>query len=133
MFLGIAKAVQACHDDLLIAMEHSADISVAEFLLQKPIHLGIVNRIATMSATEYGEIRANLLHKDVLPMHLLRCKLAFFGVGKFDPKSALWVRNTMFQGAPLVTDLDHEFHDDWYFPIAPVLGPEDGREKQAHV
>ena len=122
MFLGIAKAVQACHDDLLTVMEQSYDISVAEFLLQKPIHLGIVNRIATMSQTQYGEIRANLLHKDVLPMHLLRCKLAFFGVSKFDPKSALWVRNTMFQGAPVVSDLSQEFSDDWYFPVAPVLG-----------
>ncbi|MDE0955061.1 MAG: hypothetical protein OSA07_01205 [Pseudomonadales bacterium] len=124
MFLGIAKAVQACHDDLLMVMDHTRDASVAEFLLQKPKHLGIVNRIATMSQTQYGEIRANLLHKDVLPMHLLRCKLAFFGVGKFDPKSALWVRNTMFQGAPVVSDLTHEFNDDWYFPVAPTLSRE---------
>ena len=124
MFLGIAKAVQACHDDLLVVMEQSDDVSVAEFLLQKPVHLGIVNRIATMAQTQYGEIRANLLHKDVLPMHLLRCKLAFFGVSKFDPKSALWVRNTMFQGAPVVSDLSLEFNDDWYFPVAPILGSE---------
>jgi hypothetical protein len=103
-------------------MQQSHDVSVAEFLLQKPIHLGIVNRIATMAQTQYGEIRANLLHKDVLPMHLLRCKLAFFGVSKFDPKSALWVRNTMFQGAPVVGDLKHEFNDDWYFPVAPIIG-----------
>jgi hypothetical protein len=124
MFLGIAKAVQACHDDLLVFMEQLENASVAEFLLQKPVHLGIVNRIATMAQTQYGEIRANLLHKDVLPMHLLRCKLAFFGVSKFDPKSALWVRNTMFQGAPVVKDLNHEFNDDWYFPVAPMLGSE---------
>jgi hypothetical protein len=122
MYLGIARAVQACHDDLLTVMEQSYDVSVAEFLLQKPIHLAIVNRIATMAQTQYGEIRANLLHKEVLPMHLLRCKLAFFGVSKFDPKSALWVRNTMFQGAPVVSDLGSEFNDDWYFPVAPVLG-----------
>jgi hypothetical protein len=125
MFLGIAKAVQACHDDLLAVMEQSYDVSVAEFLLQKPMHLAIVNRIATMAQTQYGEIRANLLHKEVLPMHLLRCKLAFFGVSKFDPKSALWVRNTMFQGAPVVSDLGNEFKDDWYFPVAPVLGIKD--------
>lgn len=129
MFLGIAKAVQTCHDDLIVMIERSPDASVAEFLLQKPMHLGIINRIATMAQTQFGEIRANLLHKDVLPMHLLRCKLAFFGVSKFDPKSALWVRNTMFQGAPVVSDLSHEFNDDWYFPVAPVLVS----KKQANV
>lgn len=129
MFLGIAKAVQTCHDDLIVMIERSPDASVAEFLLQKPMHLGIINRIATMAQTQFGEIRANLLHKDVLPMHLLRCKLAFFGVSKFDPKSALWVRNTMFQGAPVVNDLSHEFNDDWYFPVAPVLVS----KKQANV
>ena len=121
MFLGIAKAVQECHNDLLALIEQSPYASVAEFLLHKPAHLGIVSRIATMAQTQYGEIRANLLHKGVLPMHLLRCKLAFFGVSKFDPKSALWVRNTMFQGAPVVADLKAEFNDDWYFPVAPVL------------
>ena len=42
--------------------------------------IGIVRRIQTMAATRYGEIRANLLDRDVLPMHLLRCKLSFFGV-----------------------------------------------------
>ena len=129
MFLGIAKAVQACHDDLLVTMEQSPDASVAEFLLTNPTHLGIVNRISTMAQTQFGEIRANLLHKDVLPMHLLRCKLAFFGVSKFDPKSTLWVRNTMFQGAPVVADLGHEFNEDWYFPVAPVLG----EKQQANV
>jgi hypothetical protein len=46
--------------------------------------------------------------------------LSFFGVSKFDPKSRLWVRNTMFQGAPLVDDIGTDFADDWYFPVMPV-------------
>jgi hypothetical protein len=49
---------------------------------------------------------------------LLRCKLSFFGASKFDPKSKLWVRNTMFQGAPILSDIGKPFADDWYFPIA---------------
>lgn len=125
MFLGIAKAVQECHADLLALITQTPDACVADFLLHQPEHMGIVARIATMAQTQYGEIRANLLHKDVLPMHLLRCKLAFFGVSKFDPKSALWVRNTMFQGAPVVADLAAEFNDDWYFPVAPVLAEQE--------
>ncbi len=121
MFLGIAKAVQACHTDLLVLLTNDQQATVADFLLRYPQHQGIVARIATMSQTVFGEIRANLLDANVLPMHLLRAKLAFFGVSKFDPKSALWVRNTMFQGAPLVSELCTGGHDDWSFPVAPVM------------
>ena len=97
--------------------------NVAEFVFAYPEHRQIIRRIQTMAKTKYGEIQANLLDKDVLPIHLLRCKLSFFGVGKFDPKSALWVRNTMFQGAPIVQELDQPFNDDWYFPVAPGYVP----------
>lgn len=120
MYLGIAKAVQACDADMQAVLSADAAATVADFLLLHPVHQAIVCRIATMSQTYYGEIRANLLDADVLPMHLLRGKLAFFGVSKFDPKSALWVRNTMFQGAPLVSDLGSDINDDWSFPVAPT-------------
>ena len=73
----------------------------------------------------YGEIRANLADIDMLPMDLLRCKLSFFGVSKFDPKSKLWVRNTMFQGAPSVADIGKPFKDDWCFPVASELSDVD--------
>ena len=75
----------------------------------------------SMAKTHYGEIQANLLDREVLPMHLLRCKLAFFGVSKFDPRSRLWVRNTMFQGAPLLEDIGQPFEDDWFLPLAPIV------------
>jgi hypothetical protein len=48
----------------------------------------------------------------------LRWKLAFFGVSKFDPYSRLWVRNSMFQGAPLLEDIGQLFDDDWFLPLA---------------
>ncbi|HEV8076942.1 MAG TPA: hypothetical protein VGP45_01005, partial [Marinobacter sp.] len=78
--------------------------------------------------TPYGEIRANLWHRDMKPMHLLRTKLSFFGAGRFDPKSDRWVRITLFQGAPLgaeLTDpaLSLEQLDDWSFPLQPERGP----------
>jgi hypothetical protein len=72
-----------------------------------------------MASTTYGDIRANLVDAECLPLDLLRCKLSFFGVGKFDPKSRLWVRNTMYQGAPLVADIGTEMSDDWCFPLVP--------------
>src|SRR3990167_3814792 len=92
----------------------------ASFLLRHPEQRGIVRRMQSMAKTHYGEIQANLLDREVLPMHLLRCKLAFFGVSKFDPRSRLWVRNTMFQGAPLLEDIGQPFEDDWFLPLAPT-------------
>ena len=120
MPLGIGYLVRQCYDQLV---DFNADdtASCAEFLLAQPQARGIVRRIQAMSNTLYGEIRANLLDKDVLPMHLLRAKLAFFGVSKFDPRSKLWVRNTMFQGAPLLEDIGKPFADDWFMPLNPKL------------
>ncbi len=119
MLIGMAWAVQCCFDDLSVhALEHENE-TVAHFVFHYPKHRYILRRVQTMSETAMGEIRANLLDENVLPIQLLRCKLSFFGVGKFDPKSKLWVRNTMFQGAPLVDDMGGEFADDWCFPVKP--------------
>lgn len=118
MPLGIGHLVRQCYDQL---QEFAGDeqATCAQFLLQQPQSRGIVRRIQAMSNSLFGEIRANLLDKDVLPMHLLRAKLAFFGVSKFDPRSKLWVRNTMFQGAPLLEDIGKPFADDWFMPLNP--------------
>lgn len=117
MLMGIARAVRSCFDALGDFYKKNNNDPVSAFLLKHPEHRLIVRRIQTMAQTRYGEIRANLLDKDVLPIRLLRCKLSFFGVGKFDPRSRLWVRNTMFQGAPIVDDIGGDFDDDWCFPV----------------
>lgn len=119
MPLGIARDVRQCYDTLEHFIQTHPDHNVASFLLIHPQYRSIVRRIQSMCRTHYGDIQANLLDKEVLPMHLLRCKLAFFGVGKFDPRSKLWVRNTMFQGAPLLEEIDQSFNDDWFMPLAP--------------
>jgi hypothetical protein len=49
----------------------------------------------------YSEVQDNLLDESMLPLNLLRFKLAFFGASKFDPKSELWTRICMYQGAPM--------------------------------
>ncbi|WP_286974528.1 hypothetical protein [Pseudomonas sp.] len=121
MPLGIGYLVKNCHQQLISYLRLHPDTTTASFLLSHPEQRGIVRRIQSMSKTHYGEIRANLLDRKVLPMHLLRCKLAFFGVSKFDPRSRLWVRNTMFQGAPLLEDIGKPFEDDWFLPTAPKL------------
>ena len=93
--------------------------------MRQPQYRGIVCRIQTMAPLRYGEIRENLAHREILPIHLLRCKLSFFGVSKFDPRSRLWVRNTMFQGAPLVSDFlssdAASLVDSWQFPVKPAF------------
>lgn len=121
MMMCIARDVCLCHENLQLYMKREGDKTVAHFAFDYPQHRYIIRRIQTMSATRYGEIRANLLHADVLPIHLLRCKLSFFGVGKFDPRSRMWVRNTMFQGAPLISDMGQDLGDNWCFPIRPNL------------
>ena len=121
MMMCIARDVKKCYQDILEYMKEEGDKSAAYFAFKHPNHRYIIRRIQTMSATRYGEVRANLLDADVLPIHLLRCKLSFFGVGKFDPRSKMWVRNTMFQGAPIVSDIGLEFGDNWCFPIRPNI------------
>jgi hypothetical protein len=121
MPLGIGRCVRECYDRVYHYNQTRAKQNVAHFIVQNPTYSGIVGRIQTMAQSRYGDIRENLVHRDVLPIHLLRCKLSFFGVSKFDPRSRLWVRNTMFQGAPLISDFGKLFVDDWQFPIKPVL------------
>lgn len=124
MPLAVGRAVQQCYEEVVAQLDRRTDLDIAHLLLLAPELKGIVRRIQTMSQRIYGDIQANLVDKDVLPIHLLRCKLAFFGVNKYDPRSRLWVRNTMFQGAPLLSDIGKPFADDWCFPVAPALKEE---------
>ena len=120
MPLPIGRRVRECYDLLLKDLDNYPDSDVIHFLLRQPTQKSIVRRIQTMSQRNYGEIRANLADKDIRPMDLLRAKLSFFGVSKFDPRSRLWVRNTMYQGAPLVTDIGHPY-ESWFLPLQPSL------------
>jgi hypothetical protein len=121
MPLGIGRRVRDCYDRMCSYNLEQPNQNVAHFIIKNPTRSGIVARIQTMANSHYGDIRENLLHTDVLPIHLLRCKLSFFGVSKFDPRSRLWVRNTMFQGAPLIDDFGKPHCDDWHFPIKPIF------------
>ena len=122
MLLGIGWYVCESYESLCQFIEkHGPDVNTARFVFAHPEHRYITRRMQTMAKTRYGEIRVNAIDLDVLPIHLLRCKLSFFGVGKFDPRSRMWVRNTMFQGAPLVSDIDTDIGDTWCFPIRPMV------------
>jgi hypothetical protein len=122
MPLDIARQVRRLHETL--SRHSDGGNSVAVFVCAHPEHRAIVRRVQTLAGRAYGEIRENLLARDTLPIDLMRAKLAMFGASKFDPKSNLWVRVTLFQGAPLIDDLAADMKDDWIFPCAP-----DGNDK----
>ncbi|MCW2306002.1 hypothetical protein [Rhodobium gokarnense] len=92
---------------------------VADFLIAHPEFRHMVRRVQGTAVAPYGEIRDNLLAAGVRPLDVLRFKLAFFGVSKFDPKSDLWTRVNMFQGAPLPLELAAGWDGEWVFPVRP--------------
>lgn len=126
--LAIGARIHRTYQLLDAFLDRSPRGSVVEFLMAHPGQKECVRRMQTMGATPYGEIQANLWHRAMKPMHLLRTKLSFFGASRFDPKSDRWVRVTLFQGAPLFCELfsghgtDKErlaALDDWSFPVEP--------------
>jgi hypothetical protein len=90
-----------------------------QFLAYFPQHRLAVQRVQALADNPYSEIRDNLVDADMAPVDMLRCKLSFFGASKFDPKSQLWTRITLAQGAPLASDLTAgKVWDDWWLPVS---------------
>ena len=110
--LDIARQVQALARDL------AGGETVAAFLRAHPQHRAAVRRVQTLARHPYAEIRDNLIGQDCLPIDMLRCKLAFFGASKFDPRSDRWTRITLAQGAPLHNELRRADHG--FLPVAPA-------------
>lgn len=81
------------------------DQPVAHLLLQEPAHRPMVRRVQMTRGRPFTEIRDNLLSADLLPIDMLRCKLAFFGANRFDPRSDRWVRISLFQNCPYPHEL----------------------------
>lgn len=120
MKVGIARDVSALYETIRDLESNDKCASVADLLRLHPKFRHIVSRIQSLADFEYGEIQNNLLGRECLPIDLLRCKLAIFGATRFDPKSNLWTRITLFQGAPLLDEIVRDFADDWAFPVVPV-------------
>ncbi len=76
------------------------DAPVARFLLARPDHRGMVRRVQVTARHPFAEVQDNVIAADMLPIDLLRCKLAFFGATRFDPRSDRWVRISLYQGQP---------------------------------
>ena len=72
---------------------------LARFLLAHPEHRFMARRVQLSARYPYAEIRDNLIGAAMMPIDLLRCKLAFFGASHFDPRSDRWLRISLFQGS----------------------------------
>ena len=92
---------------------------LAQFMLDHPKHRWVLRRVLTSGHYPYGEIKDNLVAGDTRPIDMLRCKLSFFGASKFDPKSDLWTRITLYQGAPLADEITMTSVNDWLFSSLP--------------
>ncbi len=117
--LDIAREIVKLNDKLNSLSADDLAKPIIYFLIDNPKLKGIVRRIQSLKNHPFGEIQDNLIDINCLPIHMLRCKLSFFGASKFDPKSRLWTRITLFQGAPLIEELSPSFNDRWAFPVAP--------------
>ena len=111
--LATGRDIAACHADLRKAARQEC---LADFLLRHPEHRHVVRRLCDPDLGSYGQIRDNLVGADLLPLNLLRCKLAFFGATHFDPKSDRWLRINMFCHAPYPDETESQPPDDWIFP-----------------
>ena len=108
--LDVARRIQS-----LYRTAQGKDGPVAKFLRSHPEHRWAVARVQRLATHPYAEIRDNLICETCKPIDMLRCKLAFFGAAKFDPKSDRWTRITLAQGAPLFDELDDA--DNWWLPV----------------
>lgn len=98
-----------------------ADKPVAAFLLRHPEHRHSVRRAQIVAKAPYAEIWDNTISADLMPIDMLRCKLAFFGATHFDPRSDRWVRICLFGNAPYPEELASASESWAYPPLDAVL------------
>ena len=95
--------------------------SLAKLLRAHPEHRHTVRRVQISATRPYAEIRDNTIGVEMLPIDIMRCKLAFFGATHFDPRSDRWVRICLFRNAPFPNEIGDLPEDDWaYPPLEPI-------------
>ncbi len=91
-----------------VAQTRADNEPIARLLLADPSQRTMVRRVQMTMSRPFAEIRDNLISSDLLPIDMLRCKLAFFGASRFDPRSDRWVRINLFQNCPYPDALAEE-------------------------
>ena len=117
--LDIAKQISDLNE-ILKKMPNKMKIS--EFCLKHHKFKSIIKRILINEKHQFSEIHENLEDKKMRPIDILRFKLSFFGACKFDPKSNLWTRITLFQGVPLPKNLKENKTHMFSFPFLNAYG-----------
>ena len=109
---------------MMQALEKQPDSTLlGEFLLRHPEHRHAARRVQIAGWCPYAEIHDNVLSASMMPIDMLRCKLAFFGASRFDPKSDRWVRITMYADAPFPDEISNMEADDWGWPLLYAMNP----------
>ncbi len=98
--------------------EADESISASEFLHSFPEHGIAVKRLLDDSGP-YSEPRENVCDFKHLPLNLQRFQLAMYGMDNFSPQSTDWLRVTLFQGAPRVSEIGLKDSDKWILPKQP--------------
>ena len=111
--LAIARDIAKLYKKLKSSNQSS---TVAEFLLLNQDVRHVVRRCFIVENFPYSEIQDNTIDEKLVPIDMLRLKLSFFGAQKFDPKSDKWLRINMYQGAPLIHELESS-DDTWMYDL----------------
>lgn len=114
--LDIARQISKLYQKLI---KSNFKETISNFLINNEKFSKIALRVWTIGNCDMGEIQANIIAKDFMPIHLLRCKLSILGAKKFDPRSDKWVRVTFFQNAPIASEI--EYNDNCLFKKSPKV------------
>tara|TARA_B100001996_G_scaffold335053_1_gene285544 strand:- start:1505 stop:3166 length:1662 start_codon:yes stop_codon:yes gene_type:complete len=109
--LAIARDINTLYEKLSRSKNSS---TIGRFLANNNDLRHVVRRTFVTEKLPYSEIQDNIIGSSLIPIDMLRLKLSFFGVLKFDPKSDKWLRINMFQGAPLPNELKNH-KDKWIY------------------
>ncbi len=117
--LDIAKQISDLNETL---KKMPNKMKISEFCLKHHKFKSIIKRVLINEKYQFSEIHENLEDKKMRPIDILRFKLSFFGACKFDPKSNLWTRITLFQGVPLPKNLKENKTHMFSFPFLNAYG-----------
>ena len=109
--LAIARDIVSLFERLSKAPSNQ---KISQFLIQNDDLRHVVRRCNLVEKFPYAEIQDNTIGQNLIPIDMLRFKLSFFGAQKFDPRSDKWLRICMYQGAPLINELNNS-NDTWIY------------------